>query len=363
MPRSVCFVGHLMLPLLVGSDAPVIGGAEVQMFHLAQELHRRGWRTSFLVCALDDAAVRRYDTPLGPAHVLYRRRVRKTLAQKIAEKRALYAAVLHSDADVIVQRAVWDADVAAYAAARRRIPYVYMVASDRDAVAVPRWTRRRLVLARATSIVVQSRAQQEWVRRYGRESVLLPSGFPLPQAPATPGREILWVATLRALKRPFLFVELAARHPEHAFTLCGGPGEDEHLGRVVAAAAAELPNLNFEGFVPYAAMPERFRRARVLVNTSDYEGFPNTFVQAWLHGVLVLSLGVDPDARLSRDGWGAVAADAEGLDRLVQRAFDDEAWFAKMTARARAQAARDHDIRVVGERFETVLESALGGRA
>src|SRR5262249_52440201 len=243
--------GHLMLPLLAGSDAPVVGGAEVQMYHLAQELHRRGWRTSFLVCALDDSGARRYDTPLGPAQVLYRRRVRKTLAHKIAEKRALYRAVLHTDADVIVQRAVWDADVAAHAAARRRVPYVYMVASDRDAVALPPWTRRRIALRRATSIVVQSRAQQDWVRRYGRESVLLPSGFPLPEPRQTPGCEILWVATLRALKRPLAFVELAARHPNRRFRLCGGRGEDEGLARAVAGAAAALPNLEYDGFVPY----------------------------------------------------------------------------------------------------------------
>jgi glycosyltransferase involved in cell wall biosynthesis len=358
MSPSICMVGHLMLPLLAGTPEPVVGGAEVQSFHLAQELHRRGWRLSFLVCSLDGRAGGVHDTPLGPAHVLYPRRLRKSPAVKLQEKRALFAAVARSDADLIFQRAVWDADVAALAARSRGRPYVYSLASDRDAVALPRWSRRRNVLHLASAVVAQTEGQREWAQRYGVEARVVPTGFPLPAWDPAPRTDVLWVGTLRDLKRPEVFLDLAAGFPAHSFVMCGGAGEDPQLAARVAARAATIPNLRFAGFVPYAGIAAAFARARILVNTSTYEGFPNTFVLAWLHGAVVVSLGVDPDAALSRDGLGVVAADPAALATALAGILADEPRRAALAARARAHAERRHDIRTVTSAYETVFAAA-----
>src|SRR2546422_9424334 len=130
MPRSVCFVGHLMLPLLAGGETPVVGGAEVQSLHLAEELRRRGWEVRFLVCALEDATPASVQTPLGPARVLYRRRLCKSPLDKVREKRATLAVAWAEASDLVFQRAVWDADVVGLARRLRRRPFVYSIASD-----------------------------------------------------------------------------------------------------------------------------------------------------------------------------------------------------------------------------------------
>jgi glycosyltransferase involved in cell wall biosynthesis len=360
MARSVCFVGHLMLPLLTGSDEPVVGGAEVQSFHLAAELQRRGWQTSFLVCSLDGTAAGTVlATPYGPAQILYPRHASKTPAIKLQEKRALFAAIRASDASLVFQRAVWDADVAAIAARRNRIPYVYSLASDRDALRLPFLSRRRNVLRWATAVAAQSAAQRESVRRYGRDATIIPTGFPVPTWQESGRNTVLWVGTLRALKRPGLFLDLAAEHPDWRFVLCGGPGEDPRVAEQIAARAAHLPNVDAAGFVPYARMPEYFARARVIINTSEYEGFPNTFVLAWLYGAVVLALGVDPDGWLSRGGLGAVARDAPELSALLRRALTDDEWTRATMQRARRHAERVHDIGPVTTAFEALFETAL----
>jgi glycosyltransferase involved in cell wall biosynthesis len=365
MPPAICFIGHLLLPLLRDGDAPVVGGAEVQMFHLAEELHRRGWRTSFLVCALDATTPDVVATRLGPATVLYRRRLPKSLAIRVHEKLATWRHVRAlSGVDFLFQRAVWDADVVALAARARRIPYLYALASDRDVVATPRWSRRRAVLQLANALVAQTELQREWVARStGRRAVTIPSGFPVPRWNATaPRDEILWVGTLRALKRPEVFLDLAAAFPAHTFVVCGGAGEDPRLAADIARRAATLRNVRFEGFVPYRRMAAHFERARVLVNTSTYEGFPNTFVLAWLHGAVVLSMGVDPDGSLQRHGLGIATANATQLQDALAALLADEAGCRARAERARHHAVRVHDIGAVADAYERVL-AALRPRA
>jgi glycosyltransferase involved in cell wall biosynthesis len=361
MAGSLCIVGHLMLPLLTGGREPVVGGAEVQMFHLAAALQARGWRNEFLVCALDGRDAGTIATTYGTARVLYARRQRKSPADKWREKRRLWTAIRASGSELVFQRAVWDADIAAAAARHRGLPYVYALASDRDAVALPAWSRRRTAIRLATAIVAQSESQRDWMHRYGRDAECIPSGFPLPAWSPAPRETILWAGTLRALKRPQVFLDLAAAFPHQAFVLCGGPGEDAALAAAVATRAAGLPNVHDAGFVPYAEMAAHFARARLLVNTSTYEGFPNTFILAWLHGALVVSLGVDPDGLLSRHGLGVAARDVRELHAAIARAIREPAWVADTVARARAYAERRHDIESVASAYAAVFAAARAG--
>jgi hypothetical protein len=49
-----------------------------------------------------------------------------------------------------------------------------------------------------------------------------------------------------------------------------------------------------------------FAGAIALLCTSELEGFPNTFLDAGCFGVPVLSLGIDPDGMITREGGGVV---------------------------------------------------------
>jgi glycosyltransferase involved in cell wall biosynthesis len=59
--------------------------------------------------------------------------------------------------------------------------------------------------------------------------------------------------------------------------------------------------------VPYREVQRYFDRAEVFVNTSDFEGFPNSFIQMGQGGGTILSLNVDPDGVLTDFGAGRCA--------------------------------------------------------
>jgi glycosyltransferase involved in cell wall biosynthesis len=132
---------------------------------------------------------------------------------------------------------------------------------------------------------------------------------------------------------------------------------DPRVEARMLAAARGLTNFEFLGELPNEQVLEQLERARVLVSTSEFEGLPNTFIEAWLRGVPVVSGRVDPDGLIARHGLGCVAEDPEELSRQVElRLGDDELWRAE-SRRCREVACELFDVERIVDR---VVALALG---
>ena len=71
----------------------------------------------------------------------------------------------------------------------------------------------------------------------------------------------------------------------------------------------------------------------MFVNTSLYEGFPNTFIQAWSHGAVVASLTVDIDGGMEAQGVGYCAGSFDRLEKIIDRLVSSPEAGDKATAR------------------------------
>lgn len=363
----VCFVAPTTWPVLAGDTSiRVVGGAEVQQSMIAPGLARRGWRVS-MIC-LDygqpDAAevrgvvVHKIHKPDAGLPVL--RFVHPRLT-------SLWSALKRIDADVYYQRtaAVATAYVAQFCRMNARRS-VYAGASDVDFVPGEediRFARDRRIfqwgLKRVDEVIVQNAAQRaSLAAHYGREGALIPSCY-APPAGARCDRAgyVLWTATVRPSKRPEILIEMARRLPQHRFVMIGGsdPGRRaEEYVRSVAAAAATVPNLEVRGFVPFAEAERAFDGARVVLNTSLYEGFPNTFLQAWSRGIPTLAF-IDTGSRRGGEPAYEVAADLEDAVARLERLMGDDRHWAAASLRAAAHFRDSHSIDAVLDQYERVL--------
>lgn len=99
---------------------------------------------------------------------------------------------------------------------------------------------------------------------------------------------ILWVGNTRKLKRPQWVFEIAKSFPHEKFIIIGGNADSDVFYECIEKAN-KTANVDFLGALPFFEANQWFSKAKILLCTSEYEGFPNTFLQAWSNNVPVLS--------------------------------------------------------------------------
>jgi glycosyltransferase involved in cell wall biosynthesis len=273
---------------------------------------------------------------------------------------------LRVDARVYVQSpaGVETGLVALWARARRR-RFVYWSAHVVD-FDFRRFAGRRLVstpfaigVRLANTLVLQTQEQALLSqRRFGRVGPVI-RYLAEPASPRSPNpSRFLWVGRLAPYKNPTAFVNLAKQLPEASFLMVGAPSAlepDAH--REIEHAARALPNLEFIPGLSRSELLPLFDDALALVSTSDYEGMPNVFLEAWARGVPVLALAHDPDGLIVDHALGGFAGGS--FDRLLSlvRSMSSERDAADDQAeRCRRYVERWHSAEVIVPAWERALQ-------
>lgn len=376
----VCFVAPSTWPTLSrDAGATAAGGAEVQQSFLARGLVGQGYRVS-MICA-DYGQPERVEID-GITVIRCPRTGEGFPGLRFFHPwmTGLWSALRAADADVYYQRTsgALTGLVALFAKAHGR-RFVYAAAHDLDLARNDTWRlfQRRagwrdrqlfmLGLGLADAIVVQHSGQAaDCERHYRRTAALVPSCYERPlHAHADENGVVLWVSTLRPWKRPELFVELARRMPELRFRMIGGPGSEPAAADLfihLQTEAAALPNLEFVGFVPHARIEPHFDTARVFVNTSETEGFPNTFLQAWARGIPTVSF-CSTGAVVDEQPVGAVVRDFDAMVSSVAQLMHDDHQWRQAGRRAQRHAEESHSVEAAVRGYERVFAGSSQGEA
>jgi glycosyltransferase involved in cell wall biosynthesis len=370
----VCFVAPYAWPVLArDAGIKVVGGAEVQQAILARLFRGAGYRVS-MIC-LDFGQPDRAEVDGITVHKTFRQDEGIPVLRFIHPRlTTMWRVMSEVDADIYYQRsAAHLTGVIAVFCRRRGKRSIYAGASDMDFMRGKqqiRFRRDRWLFERGLAlvdrIVAQNRTQQDSCREhYGREAVLVPSCYELPEnskaarAKESGGR-VLWVGTVHDYKRPEMLLEIAERLPHRRFVMIGGsaaPGERLRHGyfEAIRDRAARLPNVEFQGFLPLAEVEKWFDRGRVLVNTSVYEGMPNTFMQAWARGMPTVAT-VDVGARLQGKEIYLKIKNAEEAAAELERLFGDELHWTRASARCREYFDATHSSAQVLGRYAKIFE-------
>ncbi len=321
---KVCLISLKAYPLFNREVDAFFGGAEVDIYLLATELAKDdAYEVSCVVGDYGQAPVEQREnvTVIRSADVRSRKK-------RVASVTRLWRALCRADADIYMHEAfaLETALIAFFCRCRKRT-FIYRTAHTRETDGCYFAQHRlrgplvRWAVGTARQLIVQNDQDAIAAREtLGRESHVIRNGCRVLEIPADERQGALWVGRSTPAKRPELFLEVARRLPDERFTMiCQRASGDRSYDALVREAEG-IENLRFARRVPFFEIGEVFGKARLLISTSESEGFPNVFLQACQHGTGILSLSVNPDGFLTRHGCGQCAEGS--MDRLVEMAAD-----------------------------------------
>jgi glycosyltransferase involved in cell wall biosynthesis len=173
----------------------------------------------------------------------------------------------------------------------------------------------------------------------------------------------LWIGRLTPAKRALRYVDLARALPEERFTMIPIVLDAKREHRELQEAARGVENLELRERLPHAQLMDMIAHSAGVVNTSNNEGMPNVFLEAWARGVPVLTLDYDPDGVIAKRRLGIAASGS--WDRFVAGARElSNGRFSRteLSRRTRAYIEEVHSIDAVAARWVYVIDR-LGRRA
>ncbi|MCI0555209.1 MAG: glycosyltransferase family 4 protein [Anaerolineae bacterium] len=171
---------------------------------------------------------------------------------------------------------------------------------------------------------------------------------------------ILWVGKSdERVKRPSLVFELARRMPEFQFVVVMNTVLiKSHMESM--RLAGELPNITLIEHVPFEEIESYFANARIHLNTSAFEGFPNTYLQAAKYGVPTVAMVVDPDGMLSHHFCGLVCGnDLDQCEESLRQLMTDDKVYAELSQNSLKYVRKYHDKDQAAQKYEQALEAVL----
>ena len=356
-PIRVCFIAPKAYPLFDPETDGIFGGAEVDLYFLATELAKdKGFAVSFITA---DYGQERFQTIEGVRVIKSVDFKKNALSGAVRVWRAMKAA----NAEIYFHEAAsWGTFLIALFCKKHKRAFIYRTASERECDGTYskehyfvgkafRWS-----LHNAAQTVVQNETDKENLKRTVNVSpMVFPNAHRLPVLNEGPRETILWVGRSIHYKRPELFIELAETIPNEQFTMVCQRATGDVDYEALVARAEGIKNLEFIRKVPFREINSYFQRAKVLVNTSYSEGFPNTFIHACICATPILSWKIDPDAFITKHKCG-ITCDGD-WQKLVNslKAIVQEGQYSEFGSNARRYVEEHHDIGEIIKRYKDLF--------
>lgn len=348
------------------------GGAELQTYYIAKELVKRGWNVNYfreknsLDFTLNDYdGIKLYSIyiPKFLLHprLLFLKQILRRFQLYIYQKE-IYSGVVYNRADESYLplfknnksndnfKLIWacshDDKLKAFYWSKKYGKRIHKLISNK--------------LNKLDLILLQTEFQKKLLfKNFGLIGKVLYNSHPLPKDEDFHRQNIVvWVGRLHKRKYPERFLNMVKRmknHKDISFIMIGKKLSTRY-DSLIKSTISENSNFHFYGESNQEFILQILKKAKLLVNTSDSEGFSNTFIEAWLRGVPVISLsGVNPDNLIKKKSIGFVCENLEEIQNQICKVINDDTLFTKMSNKSKKIARDMFDIKKYADNFINII--------
>lgn len=360
-PVRICFISLFVYPLFNPEIRSEFGGAELQLYYLATELSADPqFKISFITGDYGQPNVEIRNGIEIYKFVEVKRKIKYISSVWWIIK--YWLLLRKAKSDIYIQRAAgMITGLTAFFCKTNDKKFIYMAAHDADVmdkkpgwllggtIGNMMWKMFKTGLKISDLVIVQHNAQLENLKKfYRKEGYIRPSAHKMFNKPDSSGESILWVARCEDWKQPELFLELSESFPEEKFVMVCPVSKDTEYFNRIKDRALSLPNLQFVDYVPFNEIQSYFSNSKIFINTSKHEGFPNTYIQAFVGRTAVLSMNVNPDGMFERFDIGRCANGSfEQLKRGLADLLSDAQLGKKLSDNAYKYVESRHDIKKI----------------
>lgn len=213
-------------------------------------------------------------------------------------------------------------------------------------------------LKNADKIVCQAKYQTTLLKEnYGLSSDIIPNFYQISENKKNKKNTVLFVARCEEWKNPNLFIQLAKQNKKVNFVMICPPSKDLAFFEEINTKASVINNLQFIKKVPFNQIQKYFDEASIFVNLSDFEGFPNTFIQAGIAKTPILSLSVNPDDFINTYDCGFVCDNNfEILNKNLNILLENNAVWKQKSENSFSYVNENHNIKLNFEKYKQIIE-------
>ncbi len=361
---KICFISFGAYPLFNKNENSVFGGAEIDLYNLALKMQDKGiFEVTFIVGDYGQKPVEHYN---GIKVVKFRymnlERYRG-LYYKLMRHLAMWTGLFRLDSEILITEASnevlgWMALISKKLKSRK---IIFRLAHDLDTgfrdvreKGYKTYLLYKAGIFNSDVIISQTDIQKKMLfDNMKLDSIVIKNGFDISKPVDFSQKDyILWVARAQDWKRPEIFAEMARQLPGERFVMIM-PGENE-IKDGIRKKTRDLDNFKLIDYVPFSEVQKYYDGARLFVNTSEYEGFPNAFVQACLGGTPILSFNVDPDGFIEKYDLGLLCNnDIHGaMDFIRQLTPERVAYYGR---NAFGYVRENHDMEAIAKIYEDII--------
>lgn len=347
-----------------------IGGAETQQFQFSRALRARGHDVSFIVAlspGYDSTGKKLPDW----VYVAYDMRVHSGKIGYMNDSINLFKAMKLTDSYIFLQRCSFHDAPRVWLFSRiLGAKFIFWVGADYNVD--KNWLKNNLsavrrksylhAISHADAVICQTSYQQKRLMdNYSIRSNVIRNIVLIPEF--LPDRSIqnsrptaIWAGRINKNKQPGKLLQIARRTKGWNFIAVAIKERGlQNEYKSFVDEAENVPNLKVLTSLPHQDFLELTGKSDLILNTSGYEGYPNTLLEGFARAVPALTLGVDPDGCIQQEQLGWVCNSVEEASSTLNTILNEKSLLDEAGHRALNYVKNNHSV----DQVVPILDSLL----